>query len=59
MNPIEKTFAMLKAWIKKNNTLIGEFDSFGSFLRHALRELHLDKVAVNFIRYAGYTSEPI
>jgi transposase len=55
MNPIEKTFSMLKSWMKRNNKLATEFDNFGAFLQFALGQLRLHEVAVKFIQHAGYT----
>ena len=36
-NSIEKTFAELKAWIKKNYALMEVYDMFDQFLERALR----------------------
>jgi transposase len=55
MNPIEKTFSMLKSWIKRHNALAAEFEDFGAFMQFALGQLRLQEVAANFIRQAGYT----
>jgi transposase len=35
-NPIEKAFAELKTWIKKNYALMKVYDTFDQFLEHAL-----------------------
>ena len=35
-NPIEKAFAELKAWIKKNYALMKVYDTFDQFLERAL-----------------------
>jgi transposase len=37
-NPIEATFADIKAWIKRNHRLIEEFDSFEAFLYFAISQ---------------------
>ena len=38
-NPIEETFAELKAWMKKNYVLAEGFESFMSFIEVGLRSL--------------------
>ena len=38
-NPIEEAFAELKAWIKKNRTLLEIFDTFEEFLREGMEVL--------------------
>lgn len=42
LNPIEETFAQLKAWIKKNNRMVERFQDYGDFLRMALEVLQTD-----------------
>jgi transposase len=49
MNPIEKTFSMLKSWIKRNYLIAQEFTDFGAFLQFAISQLCLSDVAINFI----------
>jgi len=39
LNPIESSFAQLKAWIKKNRELVFEFQEFDDFLRFAVEQL--------------------
>jgi len=40
LNPIESSFAQLKAGIKKNRELVFEFQEFDDFLRFAMEQLH-------------------
>ena len=40
LNPIEESFAELKAWIKKNNGLVVAYDDFGIFLDLAIQQLN-------------------
>jgi len=49
LNPIEETFAQLKAWIKKNRHMAEGFQDYGDFLRMALEVLQTD-VKVHFWR---------
>ena len=42
LNPIEETFAQLKAWIKKNRCMPEVFQDYGDFLRMALEILQTD-----------------
>ena len=39
LNPIESSFAQLKAWIKKNRELVFGFQEFDDFLRFAVEQL--------------------
>ena len=36
LNPIEESFAELKAWIKKNHTLVTAYNNFEDFLDLAI-----------------------
>jgi transposase len=54
MNPIEKTFSMLKSWIKRNYMLVQEFANFGAFMLYALQQLRINEVALAFIQEGGY-----
>jgi transposase len=56
MNPIEKTFSMLKAWVKRNYLLVSTFTTVGAFMQYAMAQLKLDEAAVNLFREAGYTN---
>jgi hypothetical protein len=56
MNPIEKVFNMLKAWIRRNYLLVHEFHFFGAFMHFAMQQLRVDEVAVRFIQASGYTN---
>ena len=47
LNPIESSFAQLKAWIKKNRELVVEFQEFDDFLRFAMKQLR-ERVKVHF-----------
>jgi len=38
-NPIEESFAQLKAWIKKNREMAAQFDNYEDFLRFGLETL--------------------
>jgi transposase len=38
-NPIEETFAELKAWMKRNYLLADTFDTFEGFLELGLRQM--------------------
>jgi len=38
-NPIEEAFAELKAWIKRNQTLVENFASFNQFLEAGLNSM--------------------
>ena len=38
-NPIEESFAQLKAWLKKNRDMQERFDKFDDFLRCAMETL--------------------
>jgi len=42
LNPIEETFAQLKAWIKKNRHMTEGFQDYGDFLRMALEVFQTD-----------------
>ena len=48
-NPIEETFAELKAWIKKNRALLEIFEMFEEFLREDMEVLS-SKVGYHFHR---------
>ena len=50
LNPIEETFAQLKAWIKKNKRIAEGFQDYGDFLSVILEVLHAD-VKEHFWRY--------
>ncbi|KAF2803797.1 uncharacterized protein BDZ99DRAFT_353561, partial [Mytilinidion resinicola] len=54
MNPIEKTFSVLKSWIKRNYLLVYNFNDFGAFMQYALQQLQVGEVAEGFIRSSGY-----
>ena len=47
LNPIECSFAQLKAWIKKNHAMINNFADFEDFLHFAV-EILSKKVKVHF-----------
>ena len=55
-NPIEATFGNLKAWIKRNYLLAGDFSSFGTFLMYAVEQAGGNH-AKEYIRKAGYVVE--
>jgi transposase len=57
MNPIEKTFSVLKKWFKRNYRLAETFENVGLFMLYALREIHMSDIAVALIREAGYLKE--
>ena len=38
-NPIEESFAQLKAWLRKNRDMQERFDKFDDFLRSAMETL--------------------
>ena len=38
LNPIEQTFNVLKALIRRHGALVVAFSDFGAFLRHAVQE---------------------
>lgn len=38
LNPIEQTFNVLKAWIKRNIVMATLFSDFGAFLAYAMQE---------------------
>jgi len=40
LNPIEESFAELKAWIKKNHTLVTAYNDFGDFLDLAVQQFN-------------------
>ena len=42
LNPIEETFAQLKAWIKKNRRIAEGFQDYSDFLRMVLEVLQRD-----------------
>jgi hypothetical protein len=44
LNPIEQTFNVLKAWIRRHGALAVAFGDFGAFLRHAVQEAISDVV---------------
>jgi len=52
-NPIESTFKDLKAWIKRNNTLVADFDDFSDFLEFAIGQCKGLNARQHF-REAGY-----
>ena len=53
-NPIELTFSVLKAWMKRNWIFLRQScDTFGNFLELALRESRCDRFARQQFRHAG------
>ena len=53
-NPIELTFAVLKAWIKRNYCYRRkQFSSFSAFLAAAVRESKCDRFARKHFKYSG------
>jgi transposase len=56
-NPIETTFALLKAWIRRNGELslsyTDEYGGFGQFLRDAVKETSKLGDSGNLFRLAG------
>lgn len=53
-NPIEATFKDLKVWLKKNYSLLVEFEDFAEFLNFAVQQVCNRDVRGHF-RKAGYT----
>ena len=56
LNPIETSFAVLKAWIRRHMdiaTLYAESEAFGQFLNLAVQSQRLDGDAGNLFRQAG------
>ena len=51
LNPIEKAFAELKAWMRRNHALVDGYESFDGFLNLALSSM-ADR-AGNHFRSAG------
>ena len=59
-NPIELTFSILKAWMKRNfRRLRSEFHDFGGFLAYAIEHSGCDKHAVKHFKHSanGYIFE--
>lgn len=53
LNPIEESFSVLKAWIKRNNELVQSFgDDFAQFLDCAVRECDFKRLAPGHFRHA-------
>jgi transposase len=53
-NPIELTFSVLKAWIKRNYwRVIGQYPNYEDFLRMAVRLSFCDRYAVNQFRHSA------
>jgi transposase len=52
-NPIEATFKDLKAWLKKNYSLLVEFEDFAEFLNFAVQQVYNRDVR-SYFRKAGY-----
>lgn len=53
-NPIELTFGVLKAWIRRNYSRVRErFSNFGDFLRGSIRESRCDRFARKHFKYAA------
>ena len=52
-NPIEATFKDIKAWIKRNNLLVEDFEDFGDFLHFAVSQACGGNVRGHF-QEAGY-----
>ncbi len=51
LNPIEQSFAQLKAWIKRNRALAGCYEgNYEAFLHHAMREVFRGKNAKGHFR---------
>jgi hypothetical protein len=55
LNPIEQTFNVLKAWIRRNIGMKDRFSDFGAFLRHAV-EVAIRGVEGHY-RECGYLQE--
>jgi len=55
-NPIEATFKDLKAWIKRNHSLVEDFENFGDFLYFAVGQACRANVRGHF-QEAGYIVE--
>lgn len=53
-NPIEQSFATLKAWIRKNQQLISTFSVFSAFLQYAVDQVGSVHAAAQF-RSSGYS----
>ena len=51
INPIEETFAEMKAWIKRNNELQSTYNDFTEFLEAAL--MYMANKAGNYFCSAG------
>ena len=55
LNPIEASFAVVKAWIKRNRHLVVDFEDFGEFLTYGISQVNIKKEEVEgFFRQAGY-----
>ena len=55
-NPIELTFSVLKAWIKRNYVYMRKWfgrNGFGAFLGAAIKESKCDQFAKKHFKYAG------
>lgn len=55
-NPIETSFALLKAWIRRHGELVASYaecGEFGKFLKDAIREQKEVEAPKNLFRLAG------
>lgn len=52
-NPIEESFATLKAWIKRHRAEAALYNDFGAFLHHAVSRAGGTSARAQF-RHAGY-----
>lgn len=53
-NPIELTFGVLKAWIRRNYCYIrASYSSFGDFLRASIARSRCDRFAIKHFKYAA------
>ncbi len=59
LNPIELTFSILKAWVRREFTLVWPFfqGAFSEFLRHAIENSHCDAFPRQHFRHDGYLFE--
>ena len=55
-NPIKLSFAILKAWIRRNIKLAENFSTFGVFLRYAVEQIDSELAKCQF-KGCGYTLE--
>lgn len=60
LNPVEGSFALLKAWIRKNKELVmaytEEYGGFGQFLRDIMKDPRATGDSRNFFRLSGIVS---